>query len=372
MIFNINSGPARSLRLLFFIPILMLGAGTVGVAQTGSGAALFEGACATCHGNDGTGAEQMTVGFDTPLPDFSDCRFASREPDGDWLGVVSEGGPLRAFDRMMPAFGDALSEEEILRILGHVRTFCKDAAWPRGELNLPRPLITEKAFPEDESVVTVTTSIEGVGALMTQFVHEKRFGSRSQIEVAVPFSAQGRGSGNWHGGVGDMAFAFKRVLFHSLDSGSILSATGEVVFPTGDADRGFGKGVTVFEPFVTFGQILPADGFIQFQGGFELPANRDSSDEAFWRTAAGKTWTQGIFGRAWTPMVEMLGWRDLESGAQTHWDIVPQVQVSLPTRQHVLLNVGVRTPLNDRGARSTEIMVYLLWDWFDGGLFDGW
>jgi hypothetical protein len=310
------------------------------------------------------------VGFETPLPDFSDCSFASREPDGDWLGVVREGGPLRAFDPMMPAFGDALSEAEGLRILGHVRTFCDDASWPRGELNLPRPLVTEKAFPEDESVVTVSMPTEDLGEVMIRLVHEKRFGARSQIEVAVPFVfAQ---SGEWEGGVGDMAFAFKHVLFHSLGSGSILSATAELVVPTGDPARGFGTGATVFEPFMTFGQILPEDAFVHFQGGFEFPSGTEHSNEAFWRAALGKTWTRGAYGRAWTPIVELLGARDLEAGAATNWDLVPQVQVSLPTRQHILLNVGVRTPLTDVDARQTEIMVYLLWDWFDGGLLDGW
>jgi hypothetical protein len=29
-------------------------------------------------------------------------------------------------------------------------------------------------------------------------------------------------------------------------------------------------------------------------------------------------------------------------------------------------------PVNLREGRSTRFMVYLLWDWFDGGLFDGW
>jgi hypothetical protein len=273
---------------------------------------------------------------------------------------------------MMPAFGDALTEEEMLRILGHVRTFCGESIWPRGELNLPRALVTEKAFPEDESVVTVVVDAEEIGAVTTRFVHEKRFGPRSQIEVVVPFTSRERASGNWTGGVGDIAVAFKHAVFHSLDSGSIVSAHAEVVFPTGDEDRGFGKGVTVFEPFVTYGQIFPRDSFLQFQGGFELPADRDLADEAFWRTALGKTFTQGSFGRAWTPMVEFLAARELETRAVTRWDIVPQVQVSLPTRQHILLNVGVRSPINDRSGRSTQIMVYLLWDWFDGGLLDGW
>ncbi len=29
-------------------------------------------------------------------------------------------------------------------------------------------------------------------------------------------------------------------------------------------------------------------------------------------------------------------------------------------------------PLNDRGGRSTQVIAYFLWDWFDGGLLDGW
>jgi len=29
-------------------------------------------------------------------------------------------------------------------------------------------------------------------------------------------------------------------------------------------------------------------------------------------------------------------------------------------------------PLNDGSSRATQFMFYLLWDWFDGGLLDGW
>jgi len=71
-------------------------------------------------------------------------------------------------------------------------------------------------------------------------------------------------------------------------------------------------------------------------------------------------------------MLEVLAARDLERGAVTHWDLVPQVQITLNTRQHVMLNAGWRFPLNDRTGRSSRFLVYVLWDWFDGGLFDGW
>jgi hypothetical protein len=71
-------------------------------------------------------------------------------------------------------------------------------------------------------------------------------------------------------------------------------------------------------------------------------------------------------------MVELVGARELESGARMEWDVVPQVQVSLSRRQHVLLSGGVRIPITAREGRHAEIVTYLLWDWFDGGLWDGW
>ena len=61
-----------------------------------------------------------------PLPDFTDCAFATAEPDPDWHAVVHEGGPIRGLDRHMPAFGDALSPDEIALAVGHLRTFCKE------------------------------------------------------------------------------------------------------------------------------------------------------------------------------------------------------------------------------------------------------
>jgi hypothetical protein len=270
----------------------------------------------------------------------------------------------------MPAFGEALTAEELQRTVDQVRTFCTNRAWPRGELNLPRALVTEKAFPENEAVLTVTATGDEVG---NEFLYEKRLGSRSQLEVVVPVDFVQQEGGGWSQGLGDAAFALKHALYHSHERGSILSVAGEVVFATGKEDQGLGKGVTVFEPFVSFGQILPADSFVQAQVGFELPTDRDvAENEAFWRVAVGKTFTQGRWGRAWSPMVELLGARELVSGETTHWDLVPQMQVTLSRRQHIMMNAGVRFPLNDREGRDTRFMVYLLWDRFDGGLFEGW
>jgi hypothetical protein len=71
-------------------------------------------------------------------------------------------------------------------------------------------------------------------------------------------------------------------------------------------------------------------------------------------------------------MIEVLAARELESGAELEWDIVPQMQVTLNTRQHVMANLGVRIPVGDAANRQTQLLLYVLWDWFDGGFFQGW
>jgi hypothetical protein len=71
-------------------------------------------------------------------------------------------------------------------------------------------------------------------------------------------------------------------------------------------------------------------------------------------------------------MLELMAARELTSGAATAWDIAPQLQVSLNKRQHVLGSIGIRQPVTDRDTRATELVFYLLWDWFDGGVLEGW
>ena len=313
------------------------------------------------------------LGFDTPIPDFTDCSFSTVEPDEDWMAVSHDGGPARAFDRRMPAFGDAMTDDELQRVLDHIRGFCGNRAWPRGELNMPRPIVTEKAFPENEAVLTTTVNATGRGQVGNQLLYEQRLGARTQYEVVIPLVLQEGDAGGWNRGLGDVAFAVKHVLAHSIGRGHILSAAGELILPTGKESLGLGSGVTVFEPFVAFGQLLPAGSFVQAQAGLELPFDTDrASREAFWRVAIGKTFTQGRFGRSWSPMVEWLAARDLGDGAPVTWDVVPQMQVTLNRRQHIMINVGVRVPVNERAGRRTQVITYFLWDWFDGGLLDGW
>lgn len=343
------------------------------IADAPTAAAIYRDACASCHGPDGTGMPRSHVGFDVPLPDFSDCSFATREPDSDWFAVTHAGGPARGFDRRMPAFGRALGDEDIARSLAHVRSFCDDAAWPRGELNLPRPLVTEKAYPEDEAVVAAGAQVEGAAGFSGELVFERRFRARNQVEIVVPFQLGEAEAGRWRGGLGDIAVALKRAMYHSHERGTIVSLGAEAILPTGDVDDGGGSATTAFEPFISAGQILPYETFLHAQVGGKLPVDTDRAPrEVFWRGVLGISLTEGRWGRAWSPMIELLGAREFVEGEPVQWDVVPQMQVTLSKRQHVMMNAGVRVPLTDSGPRRTELLVYLLWDWFDGGFREGW
>lgn len=337
------------------------------------GEALYREACAACHGPDGTGVASSAVGFLIPLPDFTDCSFATREPDSDWMAVSHDGGPARGFDPMMPAIGGVLTLEQLQLTLDHIRRMCTDEDWPRGELNFPRAMVTEKAYPEDEAVFTYGTSLDGPAALTGEFVYEKRFGARNQIEFVVPFSYRSRDGASWQGGLGDLVVGVKRAFYHSLEKGSIFSAAAEIKLPTGNYEDGFGVGTPVFETFASYGHSLPADAFLQLQGVYERPFDADrAGDEAALRLVLGKSFTEGAWGRTWSPMLEVLSSRELEDGATIHWDLVPQFQVTLNTRQHVMGNVAVRVPVNDTATREPTLLFYILWDWFDGGFFEGW
>ncbi|MBM3295498.1 MAG: cytochrome c, partial [Candidatus Aminicenantes bacterium] len=172
--------------------ILLAAAAALEAAQAGAptpsrtGRQIYLETCAACHGPDGRGQSRSRVGFDVPLPDFTDSSFASREPDADWAGIAINGGPSREFSEVMPSFGKAFSVEEIALAVSHIKTFAEDKRWPPGEFNLPRPLVTGKAYPEDEAVFTLAVS-EKMDSVIGKIIYEKRFGPRNMWEVVLPY-----------------------------------------------------------------------------------------------------------------------------------------------------------------------------------------
>jgi hypothetical protein len=340
-----------------------------GTTPARTGRQIYETVCVTCHGPEGRGGVNLELEKVVPLPDFTDCAFAAREPDRGFVAVAHGGGPSRGFSPLMPPWGAAFTEDELGLAVGHLRTFCTDQRWPRGELNLPRPFVTAKAFPEDEIVVATTSQS---GSVVTKFYYEKRFGPLSQFEIILPIATVDHPASGRATGIGDFAIEYKRTLAHSLERGNIISVTTEVVLPTGNDDKGLGVGVAVFEPFVTVGQVLPREGFVQAQVGFGIPMKSGHDNEVFWRAAVGKTFEHPRLGRNWSPMVEVLAKRDLVTGARIDWDLLPGAQVTINRRQHVRLAAGVRLPVTDADVRKKSVIVYLLWDWYEGGFLQGW
>jgi hypothetical protein len=92
------------------------------------------------------------------------------------------------------------------------------------------------------------------------------------------------------------------------------------------------------------------------------------------RTAFGKTFVEGgeIGRRLWSPMLEVIANRDLTRGAVTDFDVMPEFQVTVNRRQHVRAALGYLIPVNNTAGRPRQIEFYVLWDWFDGGLLEGW
>lgn len=340
-----------------------------------AGEAVYKGGCIACHGARGDGADQNLTVFLRPQtwPDFTKCDQTTPEPDSNWKAVIVHGGPNRAFSQIMPAFDKTLSDDQINDVIAYMRGFCKRADFPRGELNLPRAIATEKAFPEEELVASTAASATGAPTWTTDIIREHTFGGRNQLEVDVPINYNDV-DGHYDVGVGDITVGLKRELWYSLHTGSILSAQGGILLPTGDKYRGFGAGTPTFEPFVAFDQLFRENTFFQFQLGGDVPFNTDYTPRSmFGRLAVGQALAQDHgLGRMFSPMVELLSARDFTPGASINWDILPQMQVTVSRRQHIRAAVGYRDPLNNTDGRNAQVTFYVLWDIADGKLWKGW
>jgi mono/diheme cytochrome c family protein len=366
----------RSLGFWLLAPAaLLLAQAGSSAPQLDTGEHIYKSGCITCHGPDGRGTPKSITGFEPPrtFPDFTRCDQTTPEPDSAWKAVITHGGPYRGFSQIMPAFDEALSSEQIDKVIAYMRGFCRNKHWARGELNLPRAIVTEKAYPENEVVISTGVNAEGAPGVESHIIHEQRIGMRNQIEVDVPVNFANQNH-TWYGGVGDMTLGLKHEVFSSLRTGSILSLQGSILVPSGSRMRGFGSGTTTFETFGAFDQLFRTNTFLQLQAGADLPVHTDIAPRSmFWNTALGQSFAgdHGL-GRLWSPMVEFLGSRDFATGAKTDWDLLPQMQVTISRRQHIRGNLGVRVPANNTTGRPVQLMFYLLWDWGDGRLNEGW
>ncbi|MEO6815462.1 MAG: c-type cytochrome, partial [Edaphobacter sp.] len=298
------------------------------------GEVVYKGGCIACHGAEGKGAPMADTVFKRPdtWPDFTDCAGTTPEPNGNWKAAIVHGGPSRGLSQIMPAFGDLLTDDQINDVMAYMRQFCKNTHHdPLGELNLPRALVTEKAFPENEVVVSTAASASGAPSWTTDVIDERTIvDARTQLETDVPVNYADQ-KHNWTEGLGDITLGVKREMFSSLRTGSILSLQGGFLLPTGDSKRGFGAGTAQFEPFAAFDQLFRNNTFIQTELGADLPFDTSVTPRSmFFRTAIGQAFAPDhMLGRLYSPMVEILANRSFEPGAATDWDVLPEMQITV-------------------------------------------
>lgn len=350
------------------------------------GEAIYEAACAACHGTKGEGTAKSQAGFDPPdsFPHFNKCEETTPEFTRDYKATIRDGGPARGFSAIMPSFSGVLTSRQMDEVIAYLRSLCKESGWPLGELNVPRALITEKAFPESETILTTTINAKGPPAIQNELVYERVLGKADQLELAVPFGWLHKDQGGYTGGLGDIAIGDKHILYSHLNvdperpaynaTGSILSVQAEIVLATGDQKRGLGAGEPSVGFFAMYDRLLGQQAFVQIQSGVDIPRHTEyGPSSAYIRTAFGRSFAgRGELGRLWSPMIEVIANRDLAAGASTDWDVVPEFQVTVNRRQHIRAAAGYRVPINDTAGRPRQVIVYFLWDWFDGGLFEGW
>ena len=297
--------------------------------------------CARCHAQDGSGKIAEPTVTVEPM-DFTECRLTTAEPDADWERAIAKGGPGVGLSPQMPAFEDSLTSAQVSAFVAHIRGFCRETGWPSGNANFPRPIITEKAFPENEFLMlpVVSHDREGHdGEVELRGLYERRLGKRSMFEVGVPINNDGLGS---------LEIAVKHALHAS--GMNIVSLGMEAAIPRND------EATLVFEPFISAG-TMRRDWYVQAQLKYELPRDRLKADRAIVYNAyfgrdtslAPTTWTLGI---------ELNGENDEIA-------VTPQLRKGLTGTGALAASIGVMLPVTERQEQGVRWVGYLLWEYLE-------
>jgi hypothetical protein len=307
--------------------------------------------CARCHARDGSGKIDEPTVTVQPM-DFTDCKVTSPEPDADWERAIAKGGPGVGLSPQMPAFEDSLQPEQISAFVTHIRGFCTQTGWPSGNTNFPRPIVTEKAFPENEFLILPAISHDK--AVEVVALYEMRLGKRSMFEVAFPVvSNPGEPRAT---GIGDLEVAFKHTLFASADKPRIVSVGLEAVVPNGNEEKGLGHDTAFFEPFVSAGAAIGA-WYVQSQVKVELPADSDKGERAFvYNTYVGRDTSAAP--NTWTLGIEL-------NGENHELSLTPQVRKGLTGTGALAASIGAMVPINEREERGVRWVGYLLWEFLE-------
>jgi hypothetical protein len=306
---------------------------------------LYREWCSSCHGEDARGVGRSSTRLEVPATDLAGCAVSSAEPEDLWVAIVRDGGASVGLSMDMPAFGEGATVEQLQAIIRYIKSLCGETGWPPGELNLPRPLLAEKAFPENEVVIETRGRVQGL-------IYERRIGRRLQIEGVARMLADSAG------GFHSATAAVKYNAWHSLARRALASVGLEVTPPLK------AQGLWEIEPYIAYG-ANPGGGATVIQGELVAP----------WEETEGVTGAElrlGI-GRQIDRVVPMLeaGWTVPREGQQ-EFALFPQTWIQLSRLGHVAASIGVEIPLAGTAPRAARLLAFVLWDFGDGPLLRGW
>lgn len=349
--------------IVWFVAAQLLSVPSEAATDLAAGKRIFETVCAVCHGANGRPdpASPMVQAFDPPPADLSDPLFNSREPALDWEMVVKHGGHALGLSPQMPPQGGALSDEEIASVVAYIKTLADTGDYPPGEFNLMLPIRTKKAFPEDEVVWgSRLTSSEGEDVWRNVLEFEKRIGHRGQLILELVHEDSGEESE-----LEEVELGYKHALTWSLEKRYLLSGAVVVAIPTDD------EASEEIIPYLAYAQELSSRSTLQASARAILPA--DDVDQGTLELAGIVHYVWSDWPRRVFPALELTAAVPFDSGAgdDVQFTVVPQMRFGLTRGGHVALNLGVELPLSDQDY-DYRAHLTLLWDFADGGFFQGW
>lgn len=240
-------------RLCIFLTVACLAVVVYAANAHGSldpllhGRETFEKNCIMCHGADAKGTGQLAAALPVRPSNLTDCRLTAEDQVEVVQGIIRHGGPYAGRSSVMPAFGTALTDDEIADVACYVKSLCDDPDWVPGELNFPRPLITDKAFPEQEMIVGGRFGRNGKDVSEYFGRLEYRVNGLTNIEIVSRALSFNPDIGPTESGLSDTSLSVKRVVAFSPRYRALASAGLELTLPTGSDRRGLGNGSFVFE-----------------------------------------------------------------------------------------------------------------------------
>ncbi len=337
---------------------------------------IYQNHCAACHGSKGQpDADNPMFKELGILPaNFTDQLFSSREPSKDWFLVVKEGGAAKGFSEIMPAFKEVLSDSQIKKVVKYIKTLSGKHDYPSGDMNFILPIRTKKAFPEDEAVWKFRFQDDANNTTNDQIRNvleiEKRIFKKTQLSMEISHKFDD-GIDDGGGNVDQIEPGIKHVVYEN-PSQQFIASIG-ALFAIKIEER---SSSNEFIPYIAAAKRITNS--ITFQGTARSTLLTDKFNKGNVELSGVAHWSPSIWPRSISPGLELVASFPIDRGTGigrksfSQLSLIPQAQIGLNKRGHIMLNLGAEIPLNETDRYDYRAYAYLIWDFADGGLFDGW